>query len=159
MEDRPLLIFTGRPPVPFSAAVPGTGEEVRDFPTDEALDHFDEQHASVVPCWQREQPSLRQMAAGLQARGLFAPVGLRASILYSPTAASIAVLDAGARGADAAERARQVGVLVGSLLASTPEASLRAINVPPEDPLGDVLTALGCAVVARQREMSLGLTG
>jgi GNAT superfamily N-acetyltransferase len=159
VEERPLLIFTGRPPVPYSAASPGTGEEVRDLPTAEALDHFDEQHAFVVPCWQREQPSLRQMAAGLRALGLVAPAGLRATILYNPTVASIAVLDAGTRGTDATERARQVGVLVGSLLASTPDASLRAINVPPEDPLGDVLTALGCAVVARQREMSLGLIG
>jgi hypothetical protein len=93
----------------------------------------------------------------LRGRALFGPDGLRAYVLFSDVGTAVVLLDAGARAQDAAARVRAVGVLVRSLAAAEPRVTLRAINVPPGDPLGDVMPALGCAVVARQREMRLSL--
>lgn len=156
-DERALLIYNGRPTRAHTAA-PEPGERVRPLPTGDALDAFDETHAGAAPSWQRELASLRHMAAGLQARGLFGPEGLRAYVLFRRSASGMALLDAGARVASAEDRARQVAALVRALTEHTPRTALRAINVPPGDPLGDVLEALGCAVASRQREMALPLT-
>jgi hypothetical protein len=160
VDVRPLLIYNGRTSLPHGVATAEADEEVRVLPVDEALVTFDAMHAASLPCWQRELPSLHHMAGGLHARGLAGPDGgLRAYVLFSRTGSGIAVLDAGTNAPTAAERARHVGALVRALTEHAPRSALRAINVPPGDPLGDVMDALGCAVASRQREMALPLAG
>jgi ribosomal protein S18 acetylase RimI-like enzyme len=157
-DVRRLHIYTGRPTPPRALVTLSAEEDVRALPSAQALGSFEEMHAAVAPCWQRELASLRHMASGLRARGLFGPDGVRAYVLFSHMAGSVALLDAGSRAPTAEERARHIRALVRALIENTPRASLRAINVPPGDPLGDALNALGCPVVSRQREMTLPLS-
>jgi ribosomal protein S18 acetylase RimI-like enzyme len=156
-EERPLMIFTGKPAASRSDDARTPEETVRELAATEALERFDELHAGVQPSWQRELASLRHMAPGLLGRGLFASGDLRAYALYSRRNSGLALLDAGTRAHDGAERCRAISVVVRSLTAGQPKATLRAINVPPGDPLGDVMTVLRVPAVARQREMHLEL--
>lgn len=83
--------------------------------------------------------------------------GLRAYILISRQPRGFTIMDVGSTGASSADRLRDTLTLLHPLLAERGDTLLRAINVPPGDPLGDALDALGCPIVARQREMALAL--
>lgn len=116
---------------------------------------------AVAPAWQRELPSLLHMpelrALALTPRN--APETILAGVVYAPANFGIALLDAGASAETPDARATQVGHLVRAVVARRPRALLRAINVPPNDPLGDALDGLGCAVVSSQWEMALAFGG
>ena len=66
-----------------------------------------------------------------------------------------ALLDFGSRPADGNGAQSDALALLAQLTANDDQITLRAVNVPPGDALGDALTALNCPVVATQREMRL----
>ncbi len=82
---------------------------------------------------------------------------IQAYMLTSRQPRGYTIMDVGSAGAAPLDRLRDALMLLRALLAKHSDALLRAINVPPGDPLGDALDAVGCAVVARQREMALTL--
>jgi hypothetical protein len=155
---RPLLVFNG----PL-ARVPGNDEadgaagvHVARMEVRAALACFDVMH-EVAPSWQRERPSLEHMAPQMEAFGAFADDGLRAYALVSRVPVGIAVLDVGTLGDSTQQRARYVEAVIAEVVAGRARQPVRVINVPPGDPLGDVLSGLGCPVVSQQWEMVLEL--
>jgi GNAT superfamily N-acetyltransferase len=156
VEERPLLVFKGAPLALAEYRAPHADAGPQAVPVAEALEVFDAMHI-VAPSWQRERATLGRLAGDLQALGLVDAGSLSAYVLYSQTDSGTSLLDAGARGATHALRQMDVGALVYALVARMPRAPIRAINVPPGDPLEAVLTALGCPLVSRQQEMMLPL--
>lgn len=156
VSQRPLAVFNGpldarrvarlarRPPTTSALAIA------------DALAGFDALHPEE-PSWQRERPSLLHMAPRLQGLALREDEALVAYVLYNSAVYGRSVLDAGTRGATAAQRATHISRLLGALVAGQPRVPIRAINVPPGDPLGDALTALGCPITTGQQEMALAL--
>jgi GNAT superfamily N-acetyltransferase len=151
---RPLTIFAG-PLAPRPArARPGEGERPVPLAPAEALDRFAPLHPAD-PAWQREEPSLRRHASDLRALGLREGATLAAYVLYGSSRAGIPVLDAGASAPTAEARRGQIALLLRAMTTGRPHVALRAINVPPGDPLGDALRELGCPMGGAQREMVL----
>jgi ribosomal protein S18 acetylase RimI-like enzyme len=152
-EMRSLRVFNG--PLTRRAAPATDGAAVvREVEVTTALAQFDAWHA-VAPSWQRESPSLAHMAPRLRAHELVVAGQPRAYALHAPSSAGVALLDAAA-----APGASATSAMTALLLAITEgweRAPLRAINVPPDDPLGAALTQLGCVVMTRQIEMALPL--
>jgi hypothetical protein len=66
-------------------------------------------------------------------------------------------MDCGSRASTPDARAADVMALLLHLIRTQPDTLVRAINVPPGDPLDAALVRLGCPVVAMQREMLLTL--
>ncbi|HEY7985247.1 MAG TPA: GNAT family N-acetyltransferase [Ktedonobacterales bacterium] len=152
-ETRLLRVFNGvlarHPDTPRDGTAVVSPVAVAD-----ALARFDAWHPNA-PSWQREAPSLAHLAPRLRAHELRVAGEPRAYALHAPSSAGVALLDAGA-----APGAGAVAALTELLLAITDgmeRAPLRAINVPPDDPLGEALAGLGCAVLTRQVEMALPL--
>jgi len=183
-ETRPLTIYTGetqraptaawravavsaaaatsaaRPnadPITFPMMLPDSPKPRR-VAVNRALGGFEALH-TFTPSWQREQTTLAHMATRLTALGVFAPdgVSIQAYMLTSRQPHGYTIMDIGSAGATATARLRDALTLLRALLAKQSDAVLRAINAPPDDPLGAALDALGCPVVARQREMALAL--
>lgn len=155
---RPLRVYTG--PLIRLASAPTRPSELAIGGLD-PVDALAELAATraVVPAWQRDLPSLLRMS-GLRALALWPrdqPEAILAGVVYSPANFGVALLDAGSSANLAEARAEQVGYLLRAVVARHPRVLLRAINVPPGDPLGDALDALGCAVVSSQWEMALDL--
>jgi GNAT superfamily N-acetyltransferase len=153
-ERRPLSIYEGPVAEPL-------GEPAPPLPATAPLDvaaalvQFTEMHP-VEPSWQREPASLSR-TAGLRAIGLYEDGQLGAYALYHWSASGLALLDMGV-----AHSARRQGItaalhLVEALLAGRSRTTVRAINVPPGDPLGETLSGLGCPVTMGQQEMELDL--
>jgi ribosomal protein S18 acetylase RimI-like enzyme len=156
LEQRPLLVFNGPVAPTLHRASALAQVAIATLAVEDALTPF-ETHHCVPPCWQRERPSLAHMAPHLLALGLCNGGALAAYVLYNETGSGIAVLDAGAQAETAERRAALVTQLLSALLAGRRASVARAINVPPGDPLGDALDALGCPVTGRQQEMTLHL--
>jgi hypothetical protein len=116
-------------------------------------------HHMVAPCWQRERAALEHMADRLEATGLFAGERLRAYALVSRAAAGVGILDLGALGESAEEWARDAEALLRVLVGRQARQPVRAINVPPGDPLDEALRRLGCPVMSQQWEMVLAIDG
>ena len=112
------------------------------LPVAEALAHFAELHAVASP-WQREDASLLHMAPTLSGLALRDAHGLRSYLLWMPSGGGYALLDFGSR-SRRRRRARKPTPLPCSPNSSptTTMATLRAINIPPGDALGDALTSL-----------------
>lgn len=159
-ELRPLLVYNGPPERMLATGGATAAEDARLAPMEvaDALAHFEEMHV-VAPSWQRERASLEHMAAHLEATGLFAEDQLRAYALVNRAAVGVAVLDLGAGAASAEERARDAEGLLRGLLSRRGQQVVRAINVPPGDPLDEALRRLGCAVMSQQRELELAIDG
>jgi hypothetical protein len=66
-------------------------------------------------------------------------------------------MDFGSSASSHAERVREAALLLRQLLHAMPEATIRAINVPPGDALADALIALKCPAMLRQHEMLISL--
>jgi GNAT superfamily N-acetyltransferase len=151
---RSLSVFNG-PLARRAAEAAASAAVVRAVTVGDALARFDAWHP-VVPTWQREPPSLAHLAPRLRAHELSMAGEPSAYALHAPSSAGVALLDAAA-----APGAGAVVALCDLLLAITDgmeRTPLRAINVPPGDPLGEALTRLGCAVMTQQIEMALPLT-
>jgi ribosomal protein S18 acetylase RimI-like enzyme len=155
---RPLAVFNGsldaRQVVRLARHPPSTSP----LAVADVLAEFDALHPEE-PSWQRERSSLLHMAPRLQGLALRADDALVAYLLYNGAVFGRAVLDAGARGPTARQRVAHIRRLLALLMAEQPRAPVRAINVPPGDPLGEALAALGCPVTTGQQEMVLMLGG
>jgi GNAT superfamily N-acetyltransferase len=152
---RPLPVYTGvLTPIPGSraAAVSTAGP----IGADEALASFSALHEVALP-WQREYTSLEHLLPRLRGLGLHGDGGLRAATVYVAGDSGFAIMDLGSRGTTPSARALDGVALLSALSREAPELPVRAINVPPGDPLGDALTMLACPVVASQWEMALDL--
>lgn len=157
--------------VALSASLPDRRVPKR-IAVNRALASFDALH-HFTPPWQREQATLAHMATRLTALALLTPAapvapptatpvtpdgaGIQAYMLTSRQPRGYTIMDVGSQGATPTERLYDALALLNTLLAKQSDALLRAINAPQGDPLGDALDALGCPVVARQREMALAL--
>ena len=147
----PLALFTASPPPPVSAA-----HTIAPLDAAGALAHFAPLH-HVAPPWQRDHPSLAHAADRLSALGLWDGSALAAYLLYGSGGGGHSIQDAGSAAANPDERARQIETLIRALVSGDASATIRAVNVPPGDALGDALEALGCPIVLHQREMALAL--
>ena len=74
-----------------------------------------------------------------------------------PSGLGFSIMDFGSRAATPEARRDDALALIRALLAPTPGAPVRAINVAPGDALGDVLMSLGCPTPHTQWEMLLPL--
>ncbi len=157
---RTLRVFNGplarTSPLAPSLVREGSGgaAEVRAVAVGDALARFEGWHPAA-PSWQREMPSLAHLAPRLCAREIVVAGNPRAYALFAPSSAGVALLDAGA--APGAGAVAALSDLLLAITAGMERAPLRAINVPPDDPLGEALTGLGCAVMTQQIEMTLPL--
>ena len=152
-NTRRLAVFTGslandappiQPPLP-----------IREIAVERALGDFATLHQVPSP-WQRDLPALVEMAPTLRATALLDGETVRAYLLcMAPSASGHSIMDFGSRAATPDARRDDALALIGALMAPTPGASIRAINVPPGDALGDALTLLGCPTPHMQWEMKL----
>jgi ribosomal protein S18 acetylase RimI-like enzyme len=157
IERRHLLIYSGPLASRSGPLLPGPGLSTGPLDAAEALSHFETLHA-VAPSWQRESQSLARMVPRLSGLGLWEGHALAAYVLHNEQGAGLPVLDAGARATTPQQRAAYVEILLRMLVAGRSWMSVRAINVPPRDPLNDALWALRCPVGGGQWEMTLDLT-
>ncbi len=166
-EIRPLIVYTGPATPPESPeshaaiAAGATGEApptIAPLEVREALADFDALHPAQAP-WQREPEVLQRMAPQLDGICLRDGDVVRAYLLAIPlpSANAISVMDCGSRASTPDARAADVTTLLLHLIRAQPDTLVRAINVPPGDPLDAALVRLRCPVVAMQREMVLAL--
>ena len=153
-EERSLAVFTG--PLADGATLAEDLPLVEDITVEQALADFIALHQTPPP-WQRDRPSLMHMASSLRASALVDGGGIRATLIHMPSGLGFSIMDFGSR-ADTPEARRDDALaLIRALMAPTPGAPVRAINVAPGDPLGDALEALGCPTPHTQWEMLLPL--
>ena len=102
--------------------------------------------------------ALAHMAPSLHALALMdGETDTRQHSFTCPLASATASWIVGSRAATPDARRDDTIALIRALMAATPGAPVRAINVPPGDPLGDALSALGCPTPHTQWEMLLPL--
>ncbi|MGZ3681565.1 MAG: GNAT family N-acetyltransferase, partial [Ktedonobacterales bacterium] len=158
-ETRPLVVYTGplTPPEQESSAEPGkTSSAVVPLELQEALADFDAMHPAPPP-WQRERDVLPRMTPQLGGIGVRDGDHIRAYLLSLPLTSGISVMDCGSRASTPGARAADAATLLLHQIRQQPDALVRAINIPPGDPLDAALAQLQCPVVATQREMLLTL--
>lgn len=155
---RPLAVYMGTPRWPAYPDEPSVtdGRAIATIQANRALSHFAAFH-QIPPSWQRDLPSLRHSANRLQGMGLFEGADLRAYALYATSTQGPAVLDFGSGAATPGERSRDAVRLLAAIIQETPGSTVRVINVPPGDALGDALETLRCPTINHQREMVLTL--
>lgn len=153
-EDlRPLAVYTSTLATPMPA--PLTEDAViTHADMEELLSHYAATHSAVAP-WQREEASLRNMGASLEAYALEVAGRLRAYVLAMPSGPGYSVMDFGSAGATAEARAHDGAILISHLATHAHSGPIRVINVPPGDALGPALDACGCRLIVKQREMAL----
>lgn len=151
---RPLAVFTG--PMADNAATVDMRLPIVELAVERALADFAALHQAPPP-WQRELAALTHMAPSLRAIALLAGETLRASLIHMPSGLGYSIMDCGSRAATPDARRDDTIALIRALVAAMPGAPVRAINVPPGDPLGDALVALGCPTPHTQWEMKLTL--
>ncbi|HEX5441382.1 MAG TPA: GNAT family N-acetyltransferase [Ktedonobacterales bacterium] len=153
-EDRSLAVFTG--PLAEGTTVAEEQPLVEEITVEQALADFAALHQTPPP-WQRDRPSLAHMAPSLRASALVDGDGIRATLIHMPSGLGFSIMDFGSRAATPEARRDDALALIRALMAPTPGAPVRAINVAPGDPLGDALLALGCPIPHTQWEMLLPL--
>jgi|SRR5579871_127621 ribosomal protein S18 acetylase RimI-like enzyme len=157
---RQLLVYTGPLDTAKLARSATLQADISPIWVDEALEAFEQTH-TVAPPWQREPDSLGntgQRGQRLTGLALRQQGAMQAYLLSMPARGGVALMDIGSRAPTSGERLAQGMALLYHLLANAPETSVRAINVPPGDLLGEVLDTLCCPVVNHQREMFLNLS-
>ena len=154
-NTRALAVFTGplaHTPPPIQSPL-----AVHEITVERALADFRALH-QVGSSWQRNLPALVEMAPTLRATALLDSEIVRACLIcFAASGAGHSIMDFGSRAATPAARRDDALALLGALVARTPGAPIRAINVPPGDALGDALTLLGCPTPHMQWEMKLAL--
>ncbi|HEY1391384.1 MAG TPA: GNAT family N-acetyltransferase [Ktedonobacterales bacterium] len=153
-EARSLAVFTG--PLAEGATLAEEQPLVEEITVEQALSDFAALHQAPPP-WQRDHPSLAHMAPSLHASALMDEDGIRAALIHMPSGMGFSIMDFGSRAATPDARRDDALTLIRALMAPTPGAPVRAINVAPDDPLGDALLALGCPTPHTQWEMKLPL--
>ncbi|HJW82714.1 MAG TPA: GNAT family N-acetyltransferase [Anaerolineae bacterium] len=128
-------------------------DEVQPLEVDGCLAAFDDFH-SVVPPWQRDLPSLRQMAGTLRALGILKGRQVQAYLLYRSDGSSVWIADvATAPG----QRTAMIESLLRALIRDRSGSSIRLVNLPQDDPASGVMYRIGAAVEMQQHEMTLEL--
>ncbi|HEX8036365.1 MAG TPA: GNAT family N-acetyltransferase [Ktedonobacterales bacterium] len=158
-EIRPLVVYTGpiTPPELESSAEPGKASSaVVPLQLHEALADFDAMHP-VRPPWQRERDVLPRMTPQLGGIGVRDGDRIRAYLLSMPLISGISAMDCGSRAPTPDARTADAVALLLHQIRQQPDALVRAINIPPGDPLDAALAQLQCPIVATQREMLLTL--
>ena len=167
-EDMRLLAVFGGPLAPPPALASGSSAAAdRSVPitpieAEDALRRFEAFH-QVPAAWQRQRAALLHMAPRLDGLALWGrddtggTDGVEAYLLSVRSGEGYVVMDFGSSAPSQAERVTQAKLLLRQLLHTSPEATLRVINVPPEDTLGDALASLGCPIILRQHEMRIRL--
>lgn len=155
-DRRELRVFQG--PLSLSAsttaAVNGTVKtRLAPVAMRTALAGFEAFH-QIEPAWQREAQTLSRMRGVASGLGLWQSRSLLAYAIYRHQPGGFVIFDAGSRDARSEARLAQLVELLRWLAGEHPETVARAINVPEDDSLGFALDSMGCAVVARQREMT-----
>src|SRR6185312_229626 len=145
-------VFTG--PLAEGATENKESPQIEEVTVEQALADFDALHQTPPP-WQRDRPSLAHMAPSLRASALMDGDGIRATLIHMPSGMGFSIMDFGSRAATSGARRDDALALIRALMAPTPGAPVRAINVAPGDPLGDALVALGCPTPHTQWEMLL----
>ncbi|HKW21575.1 MAG TPA: GNAT family N-acetyltransferase [Ktedonobacterales bacterium] len=153
-ETRSLAVFTG--PLAEGATLTEEPPLVEEITVEQALADFAALHQTPPP-WQRDRPSLAHMAPSLHASALVEGGNIRATLIHMPSGLGFSIMDFGSRAATPERRRDDALALIRALMAPTPGAPVRAINVAPGDPLGDALEALGCPTPHTQWEMLLPL--
>lgn len=153
-ETRSLAVFTG--PLAEGAPLAEKPPLVEEVTVEQALADFASLHQTPPP-WQRDRPSLAHMAPSLHATALMDGNGIRATLIHMPSGLGFSIMDFGSRAATAEARRDDALALIRALMAPTPGAPVRAINVAPGDPLGDALVEMGCPTPHTQWEMLLPL--
>lgn len=153
-ETRSLAVFTG--PLAEGATLAEAPSQIMDISVERALTDFAALHQTPPP-WQRDRPSLAHMAPSLHASALMDGDNIRATLIHMPSGLGFSIMDFGSRAAIPEARRDDALALIRALMAPTPGAPIRAINVAPGDPLGDALEALGCPTPHTQWEMLLPL--
>jgi ribosomal protein S18 acetylase RimI-like enzyme len=151
---RSLAVFTG--PLTEGAVQGDELSAIEEVPVEQALADFTALHQAPPP-WQRDRPSLARMASSLRASALMDGNDIRATLIHMPSGLGFSIMDFGSRAATPEARCDDALALIGALMAPTPGAPVRAINVAPGDPLGAALVALGCPTPHTQWEMLLPL--
>jgi ribosomal protein S18 acetylase RimI-like enzyme len=106
------------------------------------------------PPWQRDLPSLEHWAARLEAVGMRDATGIACWVLYRRDGMRLNLADL------ALAQGRPKGWLeavLRSLIGAQADSTLMLVNIPADDPSGEILRALGATVKFRQREMTLAL--
>jgi hypothetical protein len=106
------------------------------------------------PPWQRDLPTLAHGPGRLVAAGVRTGHGIACYVIYRAVGARLNLGDL------AREAACPAGTLARTLrevVATHPEATLTLVNLPADDPAGDILRDLGATVKLRQREMTRAL--
>ena len=153
-EERSLAVFTG--PLAEVATFAEAPSSIEEVTVEQALDDFTALHQTPTP-WQRDRPSLAHMAPSLRASALMDGGNIRAALIHMPSGLGFSIMDFGSRAATPEARRDDALALIRALMAPTPGAPVRAINVAPGDALGDALEALGCPTPHTQWEMLLSL--
>jgi ribosomal protein S18 acetylase RimI-like enzyme len=164
VTTRRLDIFTG-PLTELPAAAPGDGSATAvPVPIADALAAYAALDR-VTPPWQREPATLSQLAArntAIQAIAITREAAVHATLIYAaardsgPTP-SLTLYDLASRGTTTDERREHGLTLFQHAFDGQLEAIVRAVNIPPGDPLGELLRELGCPVVMSQLELLLDL--
>jgi hypothetical protein len=126
---------------------------------EEALCHFEAFH-QVPAAWQRQKTALFHLAPRLEGLALWSRDGMdrvEAYLLSIPSGEGYVVMDFGSSAVSYAERVAEAALLLRQFLHAVPEATIRTINVPPGDALGDALISLKCPAILRQHEMRIRL--
>ncbi|MGZ3668080.1 MAG: GNAT family N-acetyltransferase [Ktedonobacterales bacterium] len=158
-EIRPLVVYTGPITLPeqeASAELSNAHSPIVPLQPQEALADFDAMHP-VQPPWQRERDVLPRMTPQLSGIGVRDGDRIRAYLLSMPLTSGISVLDCGSRAPTPDARTADAIALLLHQMRHQPDALVRAINIPPGDPLDGALVQLQCPIVATQREMRLTL--
>jgi GNAT superfamily N-acetyltransferase len=163
-DTRLLTVFGGplAPPASGSSAGADRPASITPIGAEEALGRFEAFH-QVPAAWQRQQAALLHTAPRLDGLALkrgdnsAGTDGVEAYLLSAHSGEGYVVMDFGSAALSPGERVAQAKLLLRHLLHTTPEATLRVINVPPEDALGDALISLDCPIILRQHEMRIRL--
>lgn len=154
-ETRSLAVFTG--PLADGAIQGEEPSSIADVSVEQALADFAALHQTPPP-WQRDYLSLAHMAPSLRASALMEGNGIRAALIHMPSGLGFSIMDFGSRAASPEARRDDALTLIRALIAPTPGAPVRAINVAPGDALGAALESLGCPTPHMQWEMLLPLS-
>jgi len=151
-RDRRRLDVLVREPAP-PAAGPAPDTAIEPLSVRECLNLYAALHSERGP-WQRDLPSLEHWAPRLEGAGVRDALGIACWVLYRRDGKRLNIADL------ALARGRHRGLLEATLrvlIGAQPDSTLTLINIPADDPCGEILRHLGATAKFRQREMTLKL--
>ena len=150
-DRRRLDVLVREPAPPAAGSAPDAA--IEPLSVRECLDLYPAFHAERGP-WQRDLPSLEHWAPRLEGAGVRDALGIACWVLYRRHGKRLNIADV------ALAKGRAPGPLAATLrtlIAAQPDSTLTLINLPADDPCGEILRDLGATAKFRQREMTLKL--